>query len=148
MDSICEESARLVDGFIKSTEKHGSTNPTKYLELNSMNVMFATGYGRKFDSVEDPEFIDLSDIVETSLKFAGLENDMANFLPIASVFDYVAGTQSKMAKFAQTRLDPVFRKLIKAATEAEGPNLVKSLKEEDGSELSDDELRVFMCKVL
>lgn len=85
MDSITEESVRFVDGLPVSTEKNGETDPTKYCDLNSMNVMFSTCFGRKFEPVEDPEFVDLDDTAKIGMKFAGVENDMANFLPVFAV---------------------------------------------------------------
>jgi hypothetical protein len=145
MDSIHKESSDLVDRLIESTGKEGSTNPIKALELNSMNVIFSASFGRKFDTLDDPEFIELSDIAETSLKYAGTENDLANFLPIISIFDYFAGTQVKLKKFIKTRRDPIYRNLIKEASERDGQNLIKSL-DEDGFNLTADEKLVFMCK--
>lgn len=109
-----------------------------------MNVIFMAGFGRRFESVNDPEFVKLSEMVEYGMKLAGLENDLANFLPIISIVDYFAGTQLKMKQFVKTKRDPVYKQLIEEAATREGPNLVKSLAE-DGFDLSDDEKIVFMC---
>lgn len=144
--SISEESARLVNGLLESTAKDGATDPAKYLELNSMNVVYSAAFGRKYESIQDPDFIELSEIIEDSMKLAGIENDLANFLPIVSIVDYFAGTQVKMKHFVKTKVEPTFRKLIREAAQREGSNLVKSL-DENGLELSEGEKRVFFCRL-
>jgi GTP-binding protein EngB required for normal cell division len=147
MGSIHKESQDLVSRLIESSQKEGATNPLKYFELNSMNVISLACFGRKFDAVDDPEFIDLSDMVETSIKYAGIENDLANFLPLVSVFDYFAGTQVKMKRFIKKHRDPMYLRLIKEAKVREGPNVVKSLKA-NGFDFTDDENIVFICKFI
>lgn len=145
MDSIIEESENLVSRFIETTEKEGAANPFKHLELNSLNVVFSAAFGRKFDSVHDKEFINLSTMIETSMKFAGLENDLANFLPVVSIIDYFAGTQAKQMSFIKNERDPAYRKLIAEARTSKNPNVIKSLKE-NGFNLSEDETLVFTSK--
>lgn len=137
-----QEAQDLVGRLMASTEKEGSTDPLKYLELNSMNVIFSLGFGRKFNSVDDPEFQELSELVETSMKYAGMDSDLASFLPIVSIFDFFNGTVSKMKNFVTNERDPIFRRLVQEAIEKEGPNLVKSL--DDGHDMSEDEKIVFM----
>ncbi|KAG2196313.1 hypothetical protein INT47_009308 [Mucor saturninus] len=147
MDSIIEESENLVTRFIETTEKEGATDPFKHLELNSLNVVFSATFGRKFDSVHDKEFINLSTMIETSMKFAGLENDLANFLPVVSVIDYFAGTQAKQKSFIKNRRNPVYRKLIEEARASTSPNVIKSLKE-NGFNLSEDDTLVFTSDLM
>lgn len=147
MDTIIQESEDLVSRFIESTEKEGATNPFKHLELNSLNVVFSAAYGRKFDSVDDQEFIQLSTMIEKSMKFAGLENDLANFLPIISIVDYFAGSQVKQKNFIKYERDPVYRNLIKEARASKVPNVVKSLKE-NGFNLTEDQTLVFTSKFI
>jgi hypothetical protein len=145
MDSIQKEARDLVSRFIASTERDGSINPLKYLELNSLNVIFNLSFGRKFDSVDDPEFKELTEVIETTMKYGGVENDMSTFLPIFSIVDYFSGLQAKMRNFIVTRRDPAFRKLIREASKMESPNLIKSL-DEDGFNMTEDDKVVFMCK--
>jgi hypothetical protein len=109
-----------------------------------MNVVFNIGFGGRFDSIDDPEFKELSELVETTIQYAGLENDLANFLPIVSVFDYFNGSEIKMKSYMKNERDPLFRRLLHQAALKEGPNLVKSL-DEDGHDMSEDEKIVFMC---
>lgn len=147
MKSIKQESYDLVSRFIKSSETEGGTDPVKYLELNSMNVMFLACFGRKFNDIKDPEFIHLSTLIETSMKYAGIENDLANFLPVFSIVDYFAGSEAEQQNFIKTQRDPVFRQFIKEAVNREGPNVVKSL-EENGYHFTEDEKMILTCKFI
>lgn len=50
-----------------------------------------------------------------------------------------------MTEFLRDRVEPAFRGIIRQAAETTAPNLVKSLIE-DGTNFTDDEMRVFMLK--
>lgn len=147
MDSIQKEATDLVSRLIETTEKEGSADPFKFLELNSMNVIFSVCFGRKFDSATDPEFHKISTMIETSMKFAGLDNDLASFLPAISIIDYFAGKQATQRKFLKNEFHPTFVNIIKEARISEGPNVVKSLVE-NGFTLSEEDTVVFMSKII
>jgi hypothetical protein len=147
MESIQKEACDLVSRLIASTEKEGSIDPIKFLELNSLNVIFNLGFGRKFDSVDDPEFKEITEIIELGMKYSGLENDMATFLPVFSIVDYFSSSQATMRNFVKNIRNPAFRKLIREASKKEGPNLIKSLDNE-GYDMTEDEKVVFMSKYL
>ncbi|KAI9487029.1 MAG: cytochrome P450 [Benjaminiella poitrasii] len=147
MEFIQQESDYLASQLMKVTEKEGSVNPFKLLELYSLNVMLKAGFGKRFDDASDPEFIHLADTVEMAMKLAGVENDLPNFLPILSIIDYFAGTQVKMKRFIKTKRDPTYRLLIKEAMLAGGDNIVKSL-DADGYAMTEEEKIVFMSDML
>ncbi|GAA5798502.1 hypothetical protein HPULCUR_003906 [Helicostylum pulchrum] len=136
---IHKEAKDLVTRFIKSTEKEGSVDPFKLLELNSMNVITETSFSKRFDSVEDPEFIKLSSIVETTMIYCGAEHDLANFLPIVSIYDYFFGNRAEKKNFNLNERNPYLRRIVKEAAYAEGPNVIKAF-EEGGFKLTEDEL--------
>lgn len=147
IDSIKKEAHDLVSRFIESSnESEGGIYPLKYLELNSMNVITSACFGKKYDSINDPEFINLSEVVEITMKLGGIDNDLPNFLPIVKIFDYFAGTKEKMEKFIKTRRDPTFKKHIQEAFACEGPNVMKSL-EENGFHFTEDQKLVLAGKV-
>ncbi|KAI8090417.1 cytochrome P450 [Thamnidium elegans] len=147
MPLIQQESKELVNRLIESSESEGSVNPFVDLELNSMNIMFKSTFGRRFDSIQHPEFVKLTQIIEATMKHCALENDLANFLPIVSVFDYFFGSQSEQKDFIKNERNPFFRRLVKEAEQAEGPNVVKSLVE-DGFALTDDETMVLTSDLI
>lgn len=136
--SLERESRDLVSRFIESTEKNSSVNPLKHLELFSMNVIITAIFSKRFDSVEDPDFKKLDEMIAHVIKNCGLENDLPNFLPIVSVYNYFFGGQAEQRDFIQNKRNPFFRQLIRDAAVAEGPNVIKSLVE-DGFKLSNDE---------
>lgn len=146
MDDITRESSNLVDRLMSVTEKEGAVYPLKHLELNSMNIVFKAGFGKRFDSIDNPEFRQVTDLVQRSIKFAGTEDDMANFLPVFSFVDYFSGNQLKMKKFIDEEYSPKLLSLVREAEATQGNNIVKSILEE-GFEMTEDEKVCFMCNV-
>jgi hypothetical protein len=142
-----KESCALVDRLINNTASQGSVDPLKYFELNALNVIFELCFNKRFDSINDPEFEEVEDMVKTSVRFAGLESDTTNFFPFLSVLDYFIGKQAKMRQFIYGRRNPFFRQLIKEAAVKEGTNMIKLL-EEMNCNLTEDETIVLMCKYL
>lgn len=63
MDAIRKESSEFVKRLINATEINGSADPLKYLELLTLNVIFNAGFGRSFNSIDDPEFRSLAEMV-------------------------------------------------------------------------------------
>lgn len=63
MQSIRKESSDFVNRLIHTTETKGSVDPLRYLELFTLNVIFNSGFGRRFDNVDDPEFRSLAHMV-------------------------------------------------------------------------------------
>lgn len=144
MDSIHEKADTLVSQLIESSKMSQGITPRMHLELYSLNVIAGACFGKKFESIHDPQFEELAELIVASMKYAGLENDLPNFLPAFAIFDYFAGTQEKMRQFVKTRRDPICKELIEFALQKEGPNVVKSFKE-NGFDLSEEDLIVMMC---
>ena len=145
MNNVEEESVDFAKRLISATEQNESIDPIKFLELNSMNVIFQALFGRKFDSIQDPEFCKLSEMVERSAGYAGLDQDLPNFLPILSLFKSVFNKTKQWARYVNEERDPAFKKLIEEAYEQEGPNVVKMLDEFD---MDLEEKIIFMCKLI
>jgi hypothetical protein len=146
MEDIIRESGDLVNRLMAVTEQEGSVYPLKHLELNSMNIVFKAGIGRRFDSVDNSEFHQVSNLVQRAMKFAGTEDDMANFLPVFSMLDYFSGIQLKMRKFMDDEYTPKFRSMVREAEASRENNIVKSILEE-GFEMTEEEKICFMCNV-
>jgi hypothetical protein len=147
MDVIEREATLLVDRLIETTEKEGSVHPVTLLELNSLNVICHVTVGKRFMSIEDPEFKKVVHMVETGMTLAGADRDMPNFLPAFSIFDYLAGTQVEMRNFINNVRNPTLGKLIKEAEVNEGPNIFKTFNEEDFS-LDEENKLVILSKFL
>ncbi|KAI8356725.1 cytochrome P450 [Choanephora cucurbitarum] len=145
--NIEEESSQLTERLIAATEKHGSVIPVKDLQLASMNIIFDATFGRRFKSVEDPEFYFLAEIAERSLKNHGPENDMSSFLPILKIVDLFTGRQNKWKKFINEDRDPAFRRLIAEALLQEKPNLINSITS-NGFEMDEEEIIVFATDIV
>ncbi|KAL9552676.1 hypothetical protein PS6_004353 [Mucor atramentarius] len=147
MDSIRKESFEFAKRLIDVTEVNGNVDPLKYLELLTLNVIFNAGFGRSFDSIDDPEFRSLANVVEVTMKLAALKNDLPSFLPALSIVDYFFGTEAKMKSFINNERNPTYRKLIKEAFKKEGPNVIKSIGE-NGYVMDEDDMVVFMSDLI
>lgn len=144
VNTINTETTALAERLIASSAAStDGIDSFKYLHLNSMNIIFSSAFGKQYKGVDDPEFDELSDLINELMSFGSLENDLANFLPIFSIVDYFTGKRAKVVEFFDTKRDPLYRNLMKEAANKEGNNLVKLLDEFDLSE--DDKLIVF-CK--
>jgi hypothetical protein len=133
----------LVDRLIETTEKEGSVNPHKDLALSSFNVIYKVGFGERFNSIHDPDYIQFSELIEQTMSYTNPKYDMGSYLPIIKFIDYYAGAEATMKEFIENVRNPFFRKLVDDAISAKGPNVVKSLGEFD---MNNDEKLVFMCK--
>ncbi|KAG2204138.1 hypothetical protein INT47_011621 [Mucor saturninus] len=125
---IQSEAAALVDRLIEYSKKENGVDPTVHLHLNSMNTICRAAFGKHY-SFDDPEFKTMSHVMERSMAFGALEQDLPNFLPILTVVDYFTGKHAMMKDFINSERNPLYRKLIAEALETPGPNFVKSLDE-------------------
>lgn len=73
MNGIVKESENLVSRLREVTKLEGGVNSFDYLKLFSLNIIFSTYFGRKFDDLDDLEFIRLTKLTEDSMKHLGLE---------------------------------------------------------------------------
>lgn len=142
MELIKRESYELVSRLIESTEIESGVDPLKYLELNSMNIMFLSLFGRRFNDVTDQEFISLTGINDKHMKYLALEHDLGNFFPKLSFINKFAGIHAEQKKYIETERDPLYKKLIKEALAYDEPNVMKSLGE-NGYHFTQDEMIVF-----
>ncbi|KAI7879547.1 cytochrome P450 [Mucor mucedo] len=144
LEPIKTEAIALAERFIKYSKIENGVDPTKHLHLNSMNLIFKVAFGKKFTSVEDPDFVTISAMSKKAMGLAGAAHDLPNFLPIFTIMDYCTGAHTLMKDFIEKERDPIYKKLIKDALESDGTNFVKALEEFD----FDDENRIVIMSDL
>ncbi|KAI8877874.1 cytochrome P450 [Backusella circina FSU 941] len=137
LDLIEHGSSDLVDRLIQATKADGSVNPSKNLELYSLSIISKVTLGKKFESVEDPDFKKISYIVEEGIKMAGPDYDMPNFLPIFGPVNYYFGVEKKMRDFVKNERDVYFRKYIEESRKNKVENMITALLYDD--EIFDEE---------
>lgn len=143
---INQQASDLVSRLLESSEKNNNIDPYYYFSMYSLNVISDVCMGKKFESVEDPDFIKLVDSLTDSMKFAGLENDLPNFLPVLSFVDHLTGIKGKMKDFVENKRDPAMKKFIQEASTSDRPNMIRSFIE-NGHAIPEDELIVLLCKL-
>lgn len=145
IDMIKVETTALVERLITSSAaSKGGVDSFKHLHLNSMNIVFSSAFGKQYKGIDDPEFDELSDVINELISLGSLESDLANFLPIFSLLDYFLGKRAYIMDFFDNKRNPLYRNLIREASNKEGNNLVKLL---DEFELTEDDKLVTLCKV-
>lgn len=144
MDAIQGESRKLVNRLLTSTISDGFTDPHRDLELYALNIITTICFGKQFESVDDPEFVNLTDAIEASMKLAGVENDLSNFLPLLKIVDYLSGTRQKMKRFLAEKRDPLISSYITEAENRDQPNMARLLNEKDFN-MTMEEKVVLMC---
>lgn len=82
--------------------------------------------------------------MEFNIKNSAWENDLSNFLPILSVYEYFFGTLAEQKTFIRDERDPFFTRVVEDSDIIERPNVLKSLAEA-GFDLSFNENFVLAC---
>ncbi|KAG2237331.1 hypothetical protein INT48_009064 [Thamnidium elegans] len=88
--TIQQEAKDLVTRLILSTESEGSVEPSQFLKLFALNVIFKIVCGKRFDSPTHPDYIQFQKIVEHNIKNGAWERDLSNFVPIFSYSHHIS----------------------------------------------------------
>ncbi|KAI7896202.1 cytochrome P450 [Mucor mucedo] len=148
MSSIQNEARKLVDILIDTSDKtKAGIFPFQDLQLYIMNTVTLIGLGKSFPNKDDPKFIELAHTIDEAFRLSGVDFDLASYLPIFIIYDYFKGVRQTFKHFVTEIRDPMFDALIKEAYDAEGPNLVKYLKE-NNYDLSEEETMVILSDII
>jgi hypothetical protein len=145
MENIEFEATDLVKRLMNDTAKNGHVNPTGYLQLTTLNIIFDITIGKRYESLDDPELHEIITMLKRNIYFGGIEKDISTYLPILSVFDRFSGLESTMKDhFVNTR-DVIIRKLISQAVQKNEINIMKTLNDE-ASNLDEMDKVILLCK--
>lgn len=144
MIPIQREAAALTERLIKYSKEADGIDPVIHLHLNSMNIIYMSAFGKRFDSIEDEEFRTVSESMIESLRLAGPENDISGFFPIFAIVEYLTGKSKIMRDYVEKDRDPLYTRLINEAMTKEEPNLVKEIEKYN---FDHHAKLVIMCKV-
>ncbi|GAA5808616.1 hypothetical protein MFLAVUS_002008 [Mucor flavus] len=147
LPTIRKEARDVTNRFLEATEKQGFCDPVEEFKLYALNVIFKTVAGRSFSSKDDPDYKKLKRIMEFNIKNSAWENDLSNFLPILSVYEYFFGTLAEQKTFIRDERDPFFTRVVEDSDIIEGPNVLKSLAEA-GFDLSFNEKLVLASDII
>ncbi|KAI8982663.1 cytochrome P450 [Pilobolus umbonatus] len=125
---IDEESNALVERLITCTEKEGGISPNHHLEFNTLNFISLALFGKRYESMDDPEYQVVANIPVVINKLIDISNDLSTFLPILTIVNLFKDSGAAMKKFVANERDPVLSRLIEAASKRDGPNLVKAIR--------------------
>lgn len=147
MTSIQNQAKKLVDTLMDTSDKtKAGIFPFKDLQLYVMNTVTLIAFGRTFPTRDDRTFIEISETIDEGFKLSGVDYDLANYLPVFTIYDYFKGVRKILSQYLIEKRNPVFGSLIKEAHYTDGPNLVKYL-DDHGHGLSKEETMVIFCKL-
>ncbi|KAI8971206.1 cytochrome P450 [Pilobolus umbonatus] len=144
---IDKESDILVERVICCTEKEGGIPPRLHLEFNTLNFISMSLFGKRYESMDDPEYMELANIPVLMTKLLDKREDISTVLPILSPFKLFNDAGDNMKKFVDNIRDPLLLRLIDEAAKRDGHNLVKEIRAGDFGMDTTDEV-VFFCDLL
>lgn len=136
-DIISRESEYLIKYLTSASFANGSVSLIKPLQFFSMNVILQASLGKRVDSPHDPEFREIVRVIDQSMKFAGVAEDISSFLPILTVLDVVYRKERKLKRFIEEVRNPLFRRLIKESLDSGEECLAKWFYEYKDEEVDD-----------
>ncbi|KAI8890613.1 cytochrome P450 [Backusella circina FSU 941] len=144
---IEEQATYMIDTLLESSKKNGPIFPAKNLHLFSLNIICQIAFSKKFKSVDDPEFLDISDLVETMIKLGGPDRNLPAFFPALKIFKFLSKSENQLVDLVRNRRDPTLLELRRHALQSDTPNIVKSL-EEDGTPFNIEDILVILSDLI
>ncbi|KAJ8657340.1 hypothetical protein O0I10_006893 [Lichtheimia ornata] len=147
-DLIGRESDFLIKYLTSASFANGSVSLIKPLQFFSMNVILQAALGKRVDSPNDPEFREIVRVIDQSMKFAGVAEDISSFLPILTVLDVIYRKERKLKKFIEEVRNPLFRRLIKESLDSGEECLAKWFYEYKDEEVDDHGILVALSDIV
>ncbi|KAI9264097.1 cytochrome P450 [Phascolomyces articulosus] len=119
----------LIETLVNTTARDGSVAVSDPLHFTSLNVIFATCFGRRAESVDDPVFKEVSYLMNQTGKRSSPAEEISTFLPVMAIMDILFRKKKDMHKFIYERRNPAFERYIKASLEEDVDCFAKSLLE-------------------
>ncbi|KAL0095609.1 hypothetical protein J3Q64DRAFT_1712018 [Phycomyces blakesleeanus] len=144
-----KEADIMVDYMLKSTKKDGSVDSLKNLQLVAFNVIMSTCFGKRYNSIEDPEVVSMFAFINQHNIYARIEDDPGSFFPYLSWILNLSNKKRKMDQFVRANRDKLFYELIKEARNGTSDCFVKSLYETDAKHsLNDLDIMIMMSDIV
>ncbi|KAI7867272.1 cytochrome P450 [Spinellus fusiger] len=138
-DRIQAETSYLVDRLIKNGSTNEGVDPLHDTTFFSLNVILRICFGTRMNSIEDPTFDNIVDIVQLTLLYADMKENIDTYLPALGFIRYLKGRDKRQKDFINNLRNPVFRKLIKEAIEKDEDCVVKIMKNSEKKDMYDED---------
>ncbi|KAI8879201.1 cytochrome P450 [Backusella circina FSU 941] len=144
---IEQGSSDLADRLIQATKENGSVNPVENFAFYALSIIASVTLGKKFTSIDDPEFKKTAAIIERSVQLLGPEYDIPNYLPIFGPLYHLLGIEKSMRDFVKNERDVEFSKYITESREKNLDNIITALVN-DSEYFDDEEILVVISDML
>ncbi|KAI7866128.1 cytochrome P450 [Spinellus fusiger] len=128
-DAMQFETSHLIDQLIKNGSTNEGVDPFNNIALQSLNVILRICLGTRMDSIEDPNFQNIVDIVQLTLLYGGVDENIDAYIPALSFISYLKGTSNRNRDFIDNLRNPVLERMIKQAIERNEDCLVKIMRD-------------------
>lgn len=122
-----KEATDLVNRLIEDTAHYGSTDPKNILRLSMFNIILSLSVGKRFETIEDPEFAKLNELMHEGITLLLPKYDIAGLIPALYFIDYILGHEKSMKNNVKESRKLVHQ-LIEEGLNKKEPNFVKSLQ--------------------
>ncbi|KAI7871317.1 cytochrome P450 [Spinellus fusiger] len=137
-DVLQFETSYLINQLIKNGNTNEGVDPFHDIAFRSLNVVLRVSLGTRMDSTEDPAFKDIVDIMQLSLLYGSIDEDIDAYIPALKFISYIQNKDKRNRDFINNLRDPVLRRMIKEALERDVDCLVKRIKESEDVFNEDD----------
>ncbi|KAI7868411.1 cytochrome P450 [Spinellus fusiger] len=138
-DAIQIETSYLVDQLIRSGNTDEGVDPFNDLTFRSLNVIAKVSLGTRFESIDDPTFKNVLEIVYLTFKYSGVNETMDAYIPALGFIGYLQNKDKAKRDFITNLRNPVMKKLIAQSIEKDEDCLVKRMRDSDNNNMYDEE---------
>ncbi|KAI7864069.1 hypothetical protein BDF14DRAFT_1272458 [Spinellus fusiger] len=147
-DALQFEASCFIDRLIKDGSTGEGLCPSKDIALMSLNTVLKVCFGNRISSKDDPLFMDIINIINQSMLFGGLGENIDTFIPALRFITYFKGNDKKGRYLMENVRNPLYRELIKQALERDEDCLAKIVKNSEKKDrYNDDDIIMIISKL-
>ncbi|KAI7867226.1 cytochrome P450 [Spinellus fusiger] len=116
-DMLQFETNYFIDQLIKNGSTNEGVDPFNNIAFRSLNVILRICLGTRMDSIEDPDFQNILDIMQLSMTYSGVDENIESYIPALSFISYIQNKDKRNHDFINNFRNPYIRKMIEKAIE-------------------------------
>ncbi|KAI7867257.1 cytochrome P450 [Spinellus fusiger] len=147
-DMLHLETSYLIDKLIKNGSNNEGVDPFNNIALQSLNVILRICLGTRIDSIEDPDFQNIVNIMQLSLKYLSVDENIDTYVPALSFISYIQNKDKRNHDFINNFRNPHIRKMIEKAIERDEDCMVKRMKESKKNMYDEDDMLVLVSEMI
>ncbi|KAI7871282.1 cytochrome P450 [Spinellus fusiger] len=147
-DVLQFETSHLIDQLIKNGNTNEGVDPFHDIAFRSLNVILRICLGTRMDSTENPTFKSIVDIMQLSIIYGSLDENIEAYIPALSFISYIQNKDKRNRDFMENLRNPVLRKMINQALERDVGCIVKRMKESEDIMYDEDDMLAILNEMI